>query len=381
MKVLTVLNSFPYPILDGYKLREYHLIRNLSSKCEMTLICFKEKGNPIRDKGLFGTLFKEIKEVEMDIDGLNLLSLSEKMRFEINNEISLQKYDVVYLAGIILLPYFSQHWCVPIVVDAVDDESILIMDKMRLTRNPITKIRYLKWWLDYRKFAKRYVPLCRSIILTSVSDAKFFKSIARTSNVYVIPNGVDSDFFNKEAVKNTRNVPMLCFTGVMSFEPNYDAIIYFIKKIYGKIKKKYPEVGLKVIGRDPHPKLLEICKKDSSIEVTGYVEDIRGFLSECSIYVSPMRMGTGIKNKILEALAMSKAVVSTSKGCAGLEVTSEQNIIIRDRPEDFAKAVIELLRDEKRREFLGRNGRKLVEERYSWKTSGQLLESILMSSI
>ena len=140
----------------------------------------------------------------------------------------------------------------------------------------------------------------------------------------------------------------------MDWMPNEDGIFYFVKEIFPQIRNRIPHTALTVVGRRPSARLLELAKATEGVQVTGAVEDIRPYVHRGSIYIVPLRVGGGTRLKIFEAMAMGKAVVSTSIGAEGLPVRPGRDIMIADTPDEFASAVIDLLQDPVRRADLGR---------------------------
>jgi glycosyltransferase involved in cell wall biosynthesis len=178
-----------------------------------------------------------------------------------------------------------------------------------------------------------------------------------------IPTGVDPGYFKP---LGGREVPeRLVFTGSMDWFPNEDAIQFFLDAILPRVRRDVPGVTLSVVGRNPSAPLRAAAAR-AGVIVTGTVDDVRPFVDEAALYIVPLRAGGGTRLKIFEALAMGKAVVSTSVGAEGLAVTPGRDIAIADHPDEFARSVIELLRDPARRAALGRAGRLLVQRRYSW---------------
>lgn len=377
-RILSVLDSLPYPLIDGYKLREYHLLRNISKRWDISIICFEEPNASFEDRNHLKQYFSSLIEIPRDSAEFSLNNISKRMFSRVSQEIKNRNYDLIYVAGLSVLPYLHDYSDIPIIVDLVDDDTIKIYQKFRLEKKIINKLKFFKWWYKSVQFRNRYVPKFRNLILTSHIDADSIKRVCTNSNIYIISNGVDGEYLKSNSSKINGVQPTLCFTGVMSFEPNDDAMLYFCGKILPIIKSEYPDIKLLIIGKDPSNKLLGIAKNDKSIEITGYVNDIRPYLEKAMVYVSPLRMGSGIKNKILEAMAMSKPIVSTSIGCGGVEVEADKNIIIEDQPEKFAKAVIALLKDKEKRQWLGINGRRLIQEQYDWKSRSQNLEEIFI---
>jgi glycosyltransferase involved in cell wall biosynthesis len=154
----------------------------------------------------------------------------------------------------------------------------------------------------------------------------------------------------------------------MDWLPNEDAIRYFTEQIMPRIKQTVPDVTLTVVGRDPYPGLVELSKRDPSVIVTGRVEDVRPYMEEAAIYVVPLRIGGGTRLKIYEAMAMEKAIVSTSIGAEGLPVTDGTEIVLADTPESFADAVTRLLKDQNVADKIGQRAAARVRGEFGWDT-------------
>jgi glycosyltransferase involved in cell wall biosynthesis len=180
----------------------------------------------------------------------------------------------------------------------------------------------------------------------------------------VVPTGVDVEYFRPldDEIENT-----LVFTGSMDWLPNEDGICYFAQEILPKIRREIPNVKLNIVGRKPSARLQALARGDvNHIHLTGWVDDIRPHLGQGAVCVVPLRIGSGTRLKIFEAMAMAKAVVSTTIGAEGLPVQHGSEILLADTPDAFAESVVILLRDNARRKTLGRAARELVESKYSW---------------
>ena len=176
---------------------------------------------------------------------------------------------------------------------------------------------------------------------------------------------MDVDYFQPLPAEEISH--SLVFTGSMDWLPNEDAIFYFADAILPLIQQQCPDVSLEVVGRSPSRKLQALAERERSIRLTGWVEDIRPFVARGSICIVPLRIGGGTRLKIFEAMAMGKAVVSTTVGAEGLPVRDGENIVLADTPGDFAASVISLLHDSNQRRRLGASARALVQEKYSWR--------------
>lgn len=184
------------------------------------------------------------------------------------------------------------------------------------------------------------------------------------SNVVIIPNGVDIDYFRPLNIEPDH--PSLVFSGVMNGEKNVEAVLYFNSKIYPLIKKEYPNIRFYIVGKNPTSQICKLSKEDSSIIVTGFVEDLRHYISKSSVFICPHISGSGIKNKVLEAMSMGKPVVTTPIGILGINATQMEDVIIAKSDKEFSTKIIELLGDKELRERIGYNARQLIISSYSW---------------
>ena len=150
----------------------------------------------------------------------------------------------------------------------------------------------------------------------------------------------------------------------MGFAPNVDAVRYLVSNILPRILETVPSVHLYIVGKDPHPDIM--AASGERITVTGFVQDIRPWLIKARVFVCPLQKGAGIKNKILQAWAMGIPVVATTKSVGGLRILDGYNILVRDRPDAFAEAVVSLLHHPRLARSIGMAGRYTVEQHYSW---------------
>jgi glycosyltransferase involved in cell wall biosynthesis len=154
---------------------------------------------------------------------------------------------------------------------------------------------------------------------------------------------------------------------------NRDAVMYFLDEIWPLIVARVPDVRVFVVGRAPTPDLMAFAARDARVVATGYVEDIRPIVRQSAVYIVPLRVGGGTRLKVLDAMAMGKALVSTSIGCEGIDVRAGEHLVVADTPEAFAESTVALLGDQARRLQLGRAARELVERCYSWPVVGRTL--------
>ncbi len=195
-------------------------------------------------------------------------------------------------------------------------------------------------------------------------------------DIAVVPHGVDIEEF-RPPEKREGARPTVMFLGNYPHDPNRDAVIFFATEVWPTIKKKIPGSRFLVVGRGPTRDMLELAKRDPSIEITGEVEDVRSYFRDSDVFVCPVRLGGGFRGKILEAMASGVPVVSTGLGAEGVPARTGENILLADTPEEFAGAAVRLLEDEGLRNRIATNARKLVVENFSWQRGVEILSEVL----
>lgn len=235
--------------------------------------------------------------------------------------------------------------------------------------------------VEWRKLRAREAEACRradATIAVSEDDRDRLAALAPDAQITWIPTGVDTDYFN--ATSNHERPAHLVFSGSMDWHPNDDAVRYFMSEVLPLVRAQMPEATFTIVGRNPTPELRGAAAA-SGAEVTGTLDDIRPSIAEAAVCVVPLRAGSGTRLKIFEALAMGKAVVSTTLGAEGLVIEPGCHFVAADGARDFAQAVIALLNDPGRRRRIGAAGRQLVESRYSWAQAARPFEQHCQAAV
>lgn len=283
---------------------------------------------------------------------------SEVKRLMATGEVDLCIAD--FLAAVANVPRAAG---VPVVLFAHNVEHMIWR---RLTEVESRPWRRLPLEIEWRKMRRFEARACREADLTvAVSDVDrdLLAAGAPHARVRAVPTGVDTGYFAPNG--GAEAAARLVFTGSMDWYPNEDAMLHFIDTVLPRIRRDVPAASLTIVGRRPSARLRDAAIA-AGVQVTGTVDDVRPFMADAAVYVVPLRIGGGTRLKIFEALAMGKAVVSTAVGAEGLPLISGQHFVQADDPETFARSVVALLQDPDRRRTLGSDGRRLVEERYSW---------------
>ena len=248
---------------------------------------------------------------------------------------------------------------------------------MLLRRAATEKSLIKRWYLNLqgrklRSAEKRAIVRFDGNICVSELDCEELRSLGKGALCRVVPNGTDVDFFRPVEAKSEG--PSLVFAGSMTWYPNSDAMTLFAERIWPLIKEQIPGIVMNVIGSYPPAEVVRLSQSDHQFKVLGFVDDVRPYISRASVYVVPIRVGGGTRLKILDAMAMGKAIVSHPIGAEGLYVIHGKDIVIAEDPKSFADEVVELVHNEAKRRALATQARQTVVERYSWQGIVPVLE-------
>lgn len=239
-------------------------------------------------------------------------------------------------------------------------------------------VRKLHHAANWRKLEREEIAAWRAVdgvAFCSTDDDERAKALVPSIHSSVVPNGVDTEVFRPRADLPTPDGRTIVFFGTMNYFPNIDAIRWFLRDIWPILSKRNPHVRVKIIGSHPLPDVL--AQRGPRVEVTGLVDDLQRHLAEAAAIIVPLRIGGGTRLKILESLAMGKAIVSTRLGAEGIAARSGEQIFIADQPDEFAAAVDLLLEDPALARRVGSAGRALVEQQYSWDAIGERMEEFM----
>jgi glycosyltransferase involved in cell wall biosynthesis len=217
-----------------------------------------------------------------------------------------------------------------------------------------------------RQLEQAAFETCNLTFCCSEEDARLVRKLAPLASVSVIPNGVDIDYFREGTEAPPTSGPRVIFTGGMNYDPNRDAVEYFVAKILPLIRQRQPTCRFCIAGSAAQSNFAHLAKADPSIEIASDVPDMRPYFAMSDVVVVPLRAGSGTRTKIFEAMAMGRAVVSTTLGAEGIACTPGVHLCLADTPESFAAQVTDLLGDAEKRRAMGQSARRLVCERFDW---------------
>lgn len=393
-ELLFLCQTLPFPPDGGVNIRSYHLLRLLAQEYRVTAICFYRKAaRPDAEAierslaGLepFGAveaypLPQEHSRVRWVWDHLRSVATrrpytvytyaSKKVDRRIATLLDERSFDLVHIESLDLAHYLPQVQHLPTVCDHHNVESALLERRAHVQTSWI-KRRYmlLQAGLTHAEEARNISNFALNITCSNL-DAQALRELAPGSKVQPVPNGVDTRSFTPDLTKPGRGI---VFVGGYTWFPNRDGMNWFAKEILPRIRAQIPDVSTTWVGRMPES--VGDSFRADGIDITGYVNDIRPYVQRAGCFIVPLRVGGGTRLKVLDAWAMGKAVVSTSIGCEGLEAWDGDNTLVRDEPQAFADAVIEVLRDDHLQRRLGTRARATAEDTYDWSHIGRKLLS------
>ncbi len=228
------------------------------------------------------------------------------------------------------------------------------------------------------RYEQRAARLFRAVLLASEAEAELFRSLGGgRDNVLGISNGVDMEYFAPQGDAATSEAGGLVFCGAMDYPPNVDAVVWFSDTVLPAIRQRLPETTFWIVGARPTRQVRALATR-AGVRVTGAVTDVRPFVAGAALSVAPIRVARGLQNKVLEAMAMGKAVVATPQAFEGIEAVPGRDLAVAaDEPTAFAEAVLDLLHTPQAATAMGMRARACVEQRYSWAARLAPLETLL----
>jgi len=294
---------------------------------------------------------------------------SRRMQHALDELTAKERFDIIQIESSQLAGFALD----PRAVRVLDEHNIEYELLYRMYSTEGSAVRRVYNWLEFRKFKREEVTSWQSVsgvVSTSAREERIMHDAAPAVPTMVAPNAVNVEYFCPS--DEPADGGALVMTGLMHYRPNIDGAAYFVREIFPLILASRPDIVFYIVGAGVTDELKRLSS--SNVVVTGTVPDVRPYVYKSAVFVVPLRMGGGTRLKVLEGMSMAKAVVSTSIGCEGIDVSHDEHLLIVDEPRAFADAVLRLLDDRERRLELGRKGRALVERQYRWETVVEQLE-------
>ena len=383
-KTLMVFHYLTYPPESGVTKRNFHLMDEALRFCSVRILAFGSLQDEERIRAYVGdrasvtfiprsaprwvNILRRLWSLIAGRGAIGLYHTRQGKRI-LKRWCAEEQWDLVYMSSQTLL-YNEIPAGIPVISDTHNVEYEISYRIFRETRHPVYKLYHFLEYILTRREELRLCATATLLLATSERDMGIFRDHLPHVPMRVIPNGVDLEFFAP-----TPTVPeprTMVFTGLMNYFPNEQGVHYFLDQVLPLIVKRVPGAKITIVGAFPSKALLR--RQSSSVEITGYVTDVRPYIARSEVYVIPLLVGGGTRLKALEAMAMKKPIVSTSIGCEGIHVVDGQSVLFGDTPETFADQVIRLFEDADLRQRLASAAHGLVVGTYGWRSVGKRLE-------
>jgi len=397
MRILWLKSDLLLPLDKGGKLRTWHLMRHLARRHEITYLAFREPDQPAAD-------VEGMKEVAARVETITRREPAKgTLRFYVDAALHLvdplpyavgkyrsaeyrrrleallarERFDLIVCDFLFPAVNLPKRLPCPAVMFTHNVESEIWRRHAETKTGVLGRLLYGAQYRRMLRYERRELARFDGILAVSDADRDTFTRLypgAISQPVHVVPTGVDTDYF--EPASSDPQSRAMVFTGSMDWLPNEDAMLYFCREVLPAIRAEIPDASLAIVGRTPTPAVKKLAE-EHGVTVTGRVDDVRPYMKEAAVYIVPLRIGGGTRLKIFEAMAMGKAVVSTTVGAEGLPVTDGEHVRLADEPAAFARAVVHLMRDLDERRRIEAAARALVVARYDWSAVAGELESAL----
>jgi glycosyltransferase involved in cell wall biosynthesis len=380
MRVLYITAEVPYPLTSGY-LRHFHVLRGLSRHHDVTLLSLSRRGELAPDAAeALGAFISDVEVVPRGGEGrsrpgrarrlLQRRRAARRLEQRVRARLEEGSYDVMLLSGKDTFPVLRAAGDIPVVVDVCDATSTRVRGQLEVA--PLRRRPALALQLAQVRRIERALALATPHLLFA-SERDRAAVLGSRAGGQIVPNAVDLDYWRRDPASASGSRVVL--TGVMNYAPNHDAAMRLAERILPRVREQVPDAELVIGGRDPAASLRAAADERPWMTVTGEVPDLRPEIEAAAVYCAPLRFASGVQNKVLEALAMEVPVVTTPVVAAGVRAGHvEPPLVVAEDDEALAAAVTRLLQTPEDYGRLAADGRRYVEEAFSWPRSVELVE-------
>lgn len=398
MQILWIKSDYVDPPDTGGKIRTYNLLREINRICPVTYVSLWSKGSTATVKSSdWASRIEAYPHSEEKKSGV-LFALRVLAGMFSEKPYIVQKYkcpeirDSQYrltsesgqasAGGAVLVCDFLEmvgnvNWGLPC-PKLLFQHNVEHIIWRRYFENEQNLLKKFYFWFEHWRMKRYERQACNRfdlILAVSPQDKDVMQQLGVHTPIEIVETGVDTTFFAPR--HDVRVVPgRLLFLGSLDWMPNIDGIKWFVQDIYPRIRQACPTVSLDIVGRRPTAEIQALVSESESVRVFGSVPDVRPHISEADVFVVPLRIGSGTRLKIFEAMAMQKPVVSTTIGAEGLPIEHDRHLLLADSPEDYADAVVSLVQNPVRNKALASAGHELVRGKYSWTSVGAKLHEV-----
>ena len=389
MKIVFLLSRVPYPLEKGDKLRAFQQIKGLSVSHEIHLICLNDSKLHPKTHEILNRYCKSItiykltkfERVRNIISGFFIkLPLqvayfySKKIHSDVTLKLNEIKPDLVFCQLIRTAEYVKNYTSAKKIIDFQDAFSKGAEQRIQKS-NLILRLIYNYEHLSLQAYEKKVFDYFDDWLIIAEQDRESI-SHPNKDSIKIIPNGIDTEVYHPKIV--TKEYDLL-FVGNMQYPPNIDSVKFLVKEILPRVKMILPDIRVLIAGADPGYSLLKLSSKN--VKFTGWVDDISECYAKSKLFVAPMRIGTGLQNKLLEAMAMKLPCITTSLVNNALLAKTDTELLVVDEAKDISSYIVELLSNSERAKNLAQNGYDFALKNYDMKVVLNKLEKVVSSAV
>ncbi|MFK8068362.1 MAG: glycosyltransferase [Gammaproteobacteria bacterium] len=399
-KILFVTTRIPYPPWEGHQIRTYNLLKRVCEVHEVHLVSFVRSDEDPGHADHLRTICKSVELIDIPADQNKVKLLSTilsgvitktpfvvikysapEMKNALEKVIKNESPDLIHFDMLPLAQYLPLCGNIPTVLNDHNVESLLVERRAEAASSLAQKIFFSNQAPKLEAFEKFATKNATEVLACSQDDADILSKMGNGKSIHVIANGVDIEQFqpdtspdNDTSAKVKVDQNKIIFVGGMGWFPNKDGMNFFIKEAMPLISDKNPDASLTVVGKSDGLAIPEQLR--NKVSATGFVDDFRPLVHEAAVYILPLRVGSGTRLKLLEAMAMGKAIVSTTIGAEGVVLDDGKNVLIANTPEEIAAATLKLMDDKQLRDALGKAAHEQAENLYDWRILGDKLLAV-----
>jgi len=384
----------PYPLIDGGRIRIYHLLTGLAKRHQVDVLCLdSDAHDPSAAVNHFSEIGVHLDVVPHKTSRLAALPLaawygcslyrqlfsSRLMRARLAQRLRTTAYDVIQCEYAYMAPYVTKERG-PVCI--LDEHNIEFMISRTLADSSGGFLYQLYARREAKRREQEELAACRGVdrvVVVSTVDQQRLRAVLPEVNVSVVPNGVDLDYFDSEPTPAAWAKEAV-FVGKLDYRPNCEAVAWFCTQVLPLVRSQIPDFHVRFVGSGC-PTRLRTLEGLPGVSFAGFVEDTRPYLRNAAVVVIPIRAGSGTRLKVLEALAMGAGIVTTSAGCEGIDLQAGVHALLADTPELFATQVVRVIGNPQLRVSLGGAGRRLVESKYGWPSIVDRLDQLYQTAI
>jgi glycosyltransferase involved in cell wall biosynthesis len=391
MTVLLLTQVLPYPPDSGPKVKTWNLLKWLARRHEVTLVSFtrgesagaldavRRHCHAVHTLPMVRGRLRDAWFLAASLLAAEPFTMRRDRRAAMHRLVEalgrVTRFDVVHADQLNMLQYASAARGARTVLDAHNALWLLTRRMAETAGLSLARPLLEREWRRLRAYEAAAGRVADAVLAVSEEDRRALADVMGPDvPITVVPIAVDTD--EVQPLPRRADASRIVHVGTMFWPPNADAVRWFASEVFPRLRAARPDAAFDVIGARPPRAIRALMRPGSGVHVAGYVDDPAPYLQRAGAVVVPLRAGSGMRVKILSALAQGLPVVSTSVGCEGIAVRSGEHLLIADDPADFAAATLRLLADRTLADGLGRNGRRLIEARYDYRVVYPALEQV-----